>query len=451
MALFSILLIFLITFYRTQSYLVRFQRQKNTGPLWLSSFNEDLSSNEEELRRERMQQVRSVQESFYASPSDIRSRIEGDMVRNLPLYRRVGQTELPGRSTLLYVADPRHTHMVETIVRGGPEPWLLGQLYLADGKFDDFGSVEGWRNKTVLPQDGETPQDGSEIVIGTLLRIVDVRRITDGRMVLLVQGIERFVVERPIQDRPYPVVDARIVPDAEDLEWAVANGYSRLQGRLTSLQEALLECESNIKLPGDLQQEISVADLVGVDLERFMPLAPFQSAALRPPVTENELVEHSNDGEAVSVELELIHYRLLQDFPSLKQGSVPSAQSLEQLLWTRIEDYVCVRNVKYSRLPRELLRLYPCDTEWPETRNLRQYIVENKFFTPPTMGQISEHQEHRRQRRLSHAATVLLGGTARSTGLLNRGMRQKLLEIPSTAGRLWAVIECFDEFLQRAE
>eukprot|EP00592_Proboscia_alata_P017175 CAMPEP_0194397192 /NCGR_PEP_ID=MMETSP0174-20130528/125414_1 /TAXON_ID=216777 /ORGANISM="Proboscia alata, Strain PI-D3" /LENGTH=151 /DNA_ID=CAMNT_0039193351 /DNA_START=464 /DNA_END=916 /DNA_ORIENTATION=+ len=147
--------------------------------------------------------------------------------------------------------------MFEAIVRGGPPPWYVGQIFTPALNFNDFGQIEGWRARKELcndEPDAKKKSDGEDkvIVVGTLLRIVDYRRMNDGRMILLTHALERFVVEHLRQDQPYPVADVRCIPDIEDIDEAIIKGcFSRKEARNRALEEALLECECDLQLPGN--------------------------------------------------------------------------------------------------------------------------------------------------------------------------------------------------------
>jgi len=451
------------------------QRGQNTKAvpwrLLQSSSDDDVIDDEsllrEERSRRRMKMVRSLQDAFYKSspndPSSPCSLAAGrDVISNLPLYRRFGQTEFPGRSTLIYVADPKNTHMFESIVREQSEPFLVGQLNLpGEGShYDDFGALRGWRDRAASLDGGVGEGTGGleEVeLVGTVLRIVDYRRMADGRMVLLVHGLERFVVETPSREKPYPIADVRILPDTECTDAAIMAGRSRMQARAGALEEALLEDDCSVRLPGDASGgEFSIEDMIGVDMQRIMPLAPFLASCTSEEDAGDSVLQEEEDngdladGNSLSVENELVHYGILQEFPSFTNEDNNGPDVLERLLWSRINEYARIRNIKCGDLPRKLLALLPPEAvDWPEASTLWRHVTGSNMAPHRDDGNTSTmHRPHRRQRRLAYASTVLLGGTGQSTGLLNRGMRQKLLVVPSTRGRLWAAIECFDQFLQ---
>jgi hypothetical protein len=195
---------------------------------------------------------------------------------NLPLWRAPWY-EVPGRSNVLNVHDPVYTNMFESILYK-PQPWCFGHLYLEGGSKnllrgenlkrdnssnrggvkskknknkgggsddDDFQltydsvtnkeSAEGdhkfrlrtWRggSSTMIRDDTDDYLSSSSAVIGCLMHIADYRRMADGRLLLLVHAMERFVVTDIVQRLPYSVVDAQILPDVEEVD-----RFSNLQG-----------------------------------------------------------------------------------------------------------------------------------------------------------------------------------------------------------------------------
>eukprot|EP00957_Ditylum_brightwellii_P078493 5968388-Ditylum_brightwellii.AAC.1 len=222
----------------------------------------DNSDNDDEEKidpeRKRMEMVRMIQKTFYQSPSSVQSvndtnaektnddDDDDDMeqqqqqqqdnihskldpstgaMHNLPLWR-VNWVETPGRANCLNVHELQYTHMFETIL-SNPQPWYFGHLYTPGGsKGIQKGTcdLKSWRDKVRIDDDddddGEREEDDKEEedeskVIGTLLRITDFRRLEDGRLMILVHGLERFVVDTIKQDVPYATADVQILPDID--------------------------------------------------------------------------------------------------------------------------------------------------------------------------------------------------------------------------------------------
>lgn len=81
-------------------------------------------------------------------------------------------------------------------------------------RFDDYDSTS-----TLAEQDVKTPAVDRSAVVGCLMQILDHRRMDDGRLVVLVQALERFVVEEIVDTRPYAVANVQILLDEEELPW----------------------------------------------------------------------------------------------------------------------------------------------------------------------------------------------------------------------------------------
>lgn len=189
-------------------------------------------------------------------------------ISNLPLWRAPWQ-EVLGRSNVLNVHDPIYTSMFESILYGNAnsnsnsnsnqQPLYFGHLYLEGGSEnlspskskDPKFQLQTWRGETLLnndnKSDNQSGDDGDEsnesqspqkpkrrpppittattstnphhssAVIGCLLQIQDYRRMSDGRLLLLVHAVERFVISKVTQDLPYSIANVQLLPDVEEL------------------------------------------------------------------------------------------------------------------------------------------------------------------------------------------------------------------------------------------
>jgi hypothetical protein len=239
-----------------------------TTPLFVSQSNNKGNSDEkgtaqegggeesEEDFQRRMAVVRSLQMSFYgkdaskeetvsttpnSSSDDTPSALVGNppeldastgMITRLPLFRAAWY-ELPGRSNVLIIKDPIYTNMFErmfyTANNSNSEsnrkitPLVFGHLYTPKGtKHDEKTKKPLGGSKPQLLAWNETtesaaPDFSSPAVLGTLMYVRDYRRLKDGRILALVQGAEKFVVETVHQSLPYAIADVRVLPDVEDL------------------------------------------------------------------------------------------------------------------------------------------------------------------------------------------------------------------------------------------
>ena len=67
--------------------------------------------------------------------------------------------------------------------------------------------------------DGKTPTVYRSVVVGCLMQILDHWRMDNGRLVVLMQSLERFMVKEIINTRPYTVTNIQILLDKEELPW----------------------------------------------------------------------------------------------------------------------------------------------------------------------------------------------------------------------------------------
>jgi hypothetical protein len=179
----------------------------------------------EQERQSRLKYIRELQNSFYSSPSSLSDA--GDMLPNtgaqldivhtgrvyhLPLFlSSASETittktclEVPGRANVWTIHNPIHTHLFESVVRGSP-PYYFGQL-------TDDGPVQADHGDEVdFP---EQPQKAA--VLGTLCRVSDYRRLSDGRLIVLIQALERFVLEDIVRELPFPIAHVQLLPDIEE-------------------------------------------------------------------------------------------------------------------------------------------------------------------------------------------------------------------------------------------
>ena len=150
--------------------------------------------------------------------------------------------------------------MFETVLHAGP-PYYVGHLYYNSLSPDSSSSsssscstknslkqypLQAWWNQQQQQEEEEQQQQQNRkkdpskaaatstaaAVLGTLLRIADYRRMSDGRLLLLVQALERFVVTHVHQTLPYSIADVQLLPDIEELTQA-----SSLQSYIDTVPE----------------------------------------------------------------------------------------------------------------------------------------------------------------------------------------------------------------------
>ena len=454
---------------------------KNTKQLSLSKRNNE--NDDEQLR---MAQIRSIQQSFYASSPPVTEATAVDlstgMITNLPLWR-VQWTELPGRSNVLNVFQGHYTHMFETILHS-PKPWYVGHLYLPGGSYNlsqngcELYGLEDLEKELSEENEEKHKKLMAPTIIGTLMRIVDYRRMSDGKLLLLVQGIERFVVTNTVREVPYSIANVQLLPDLEEIHqfYVRKNGDKDNVGNLELSITQMMENDINMvraqsiresfkwhayeyadcKLPAKEGEEITVADVVVADLAKLMPLVPYSST-----VSPQDIKEYQGSAECTtcedretgitpgqrSLERRLIDAGQYQFHPLSDDSSL---DGLEQMIWIAIDNYVksqtkheqsTKRNERRSvatPIPLELLFLFPPqqptqEQEWPKSFALDD--IANKATKSMRISDL--YPSYRRQRRLGYAAICLLEHRMTAEGLRFESIRQRVLEIPSLRQRLW--------------
>jgi hypothetical protein len=183
--------------------------------------------------RRHMEQVRWLQRSFYTTstsfmdnPNQATCQLQSSTGRllQLPLWRDA-QWYVPGRSNVLEISDPVYTHMFESILYK-PQPWCFGHLYLQP-QDQQQAQLHIWKDLSTSSDAVVSPSSTSSsstaaapapAVLGCLMHIADFRRMADGRLLLLVHALERFVVTDIVRQLPYAIVHAQILPDTEEID-----------------------------------------------------------------------------------------------------------------------------------------------------------------------------------------------------------------------------------------
>lgn len=450
---------------------------------------------EEEFRR-RMAVVRSLQMSYYkpsaqAGEDTIPSRstlneATGELM-DLPLFR-APWWEVPGRSNVLNIHEPIYTNMFEKILYG-PKPWCFGHLYLKDGS----RNLKSKEPQFQLESWDTTPKDAESAVLGCLMNISDYRRLADGRLLLLVHAMERFVVTKVQQKLPYSIATAQILPDAEEIDPAVDFGSDFSEKdlalpRALAIQESVryhaYEYDRDHVLPIDDRPDIKVSDIMGKDIARVLPYCPFSKNSDLPiPNYHPELPEESlkSDTTSNNDDLPSLEYRLLCQGvyqtplvdPEFSQRHNLSADELEYELWLAINNFLIQTRTPVSPVllgllpihldiwPNSIPSIPMSTTTWMASRNNKNSteLDINTPSQPFALKQIvsdlasldavdhdfvqvsPEYPPHRRQRRLSYSAAHLLES---NSDVANNELRPKLLAMPSTRQRLRMVLEKFD-------
>ena len=417
---------------------------------------EDTGDKEDERKSlDRMEHVRQIQSAFYNSaPTENRPRLDTSTgtLYDLPLWR-VGWSEVPGRSNVLNVHEGIYTNMFERILHQ-PPPWYVGHLFLPEGSrnlksHNPKHQLAPW-NDTVV----DFQQDDQADVVGTLLRIADYRRIHDGRILLLVQALERFVVSEVQQEIPYSVANVQIIPDTEEIDdsnWRLLRTEGDVApARALAVQESLerwhrYEYENTV-LPLPMTNDLEPTDIVGSALARVLPYSAFspivqvsklRSETLPQPPQPKDLP--TTEESQSTLEERLVQGHILSDPYLDPELTALSTDELERRLWLALNDFL-----KSTRTPVSpvLLGLLPVGQRWPRGFLLERIakFVQNQTKLEHKYVRVSaEYPALRRQKRLSYSAAALLEEPSTVTA-----WRRQLLAIPSTKDRLAFVLQQFN-------
>jgi Lon protease-like protein len=430
--------------------------------------NDDVNDKDDVLSDKRkMEMVRNLQDSFYNSNStQAEFDVSTGMIYNLPLWR-VPWVEVPGRSNCLNVHEPLYTNMFENILRHSntdptsTAPFYVGHLYLPGGsknlKSDDPKyRLRSWDGVDRRNSKKSPPDHDRSAVLGTLMKISDYRRMTDGRLLLLVQAVERFVVMEALQELPYSMAHVQLLPDTEEVEesdWITV----RTEGEVVTAR-ALALAESfqrwhryefeNTMLPLPLQSEMQQNQIVGSALAKVLPYAPYSSVVdverlaretinmdLAIPASSDQVT--TDDSPQNTLEYRLLQGRILNE-PSTPLGRLEelSSDTLEIRLWLALNDFL-----QHTRTPVSpvLFGLLPWKNDWPISFVLKRIgdsIAAQTEKDHKYVRVSPDYPAARRQKRLSYAVASLL----EDLDTVN-AFRQELLEIPSTRLRLAALVQ----------
>eukprot|EP00804_Cyclotella_cryptica_P027844 CCRYP_020592-RA/>CCRYP_020592-RA protein AED:0.42 eAED:0.42 QI:0/-1/0/1/-1/1/1/0/307 len=294
----------------------------------------------------------------------------------------------------------------------------------------------------------------------------------DGRLIILVQAVERFVVDEIIETKPYAVANVQILLDEEELPWSksanlqvennVVEGGNLLsdnakraidenfckyvRGNAVSASFYYHDYEfEKPKLPisrsiDDKSEEyISKDDIPWIGISKLLPFAHYSTddVSLTRANEKRENAEKSLsvtssgfDGGESPLEQQLQNGGILwnpspimsSDVVIRRSQDLNNCDSLETLLWLALDDFC--RATRFVP-PEEVLCLIP-----PEMDYLG--ITPKTTLSP-------KYPKLRRQRRLSYLAPALIENLE-----VGKGMRQVWLNTPSTRARLRGALERFD-------
>lgn len=378
---------------------------------------EEGNESEDQLAK-RMEMIKQIQKSFYIDEKPVKAPEKGSsLMKEVPLWR-VQWTELPGFQNVLHVHVPHYTNMFLKIINSNSRPMYFGHLYLPGGSDNldnpDYALVER----------------SSAATIGTLMQICDYEQLNDGRLVLIVQGLERFRVVNAIRHHsPYSIADIEIVPDKELVD--AHYGNADLDGATTGLVGAVHE---SFRLHPYENRYISLADCEAI--QNTISLSPISSY----------------DGT----------FRFASSMSNIfRNYDISEILRMEQALWIKLDEMIQLLQkvvetanspAKGSMpIPTQILGLLPREPPepWPSSFSLEHYatkleiekLLVGTYSKSPFVraDDLKDYSPLRRAQRLSYIVWTLTDTVvALEEDCISK---QDVLEIKSTKERLKRAVE----------
>jgi hypothetical protein len=305
-------------------------------------------------------------------------------------------------------------------------------------------------------------------VVGCLMQIVDYRRMDDGRLMILVQAVERFVVDEVVEDKPYAVANVQILLDEEELPWSKRSNLQENHGGEVAdnpidenickylrgdavtasfyyhdyeFDKPKLPISDNRNIDDKSETYLSKDDVPWISISKLLPFAHYSTddVSLLTANKKRKSIETSTlskgggfTGGELPLEEQLQNGGILWNPPPLMSSDVvirrsqdlDNCDSLETLLWLALDDFCRASGFV---LPEEVSCLMPPEMDYLD-------IIPKRLLSP-------EYPKIRRQSRLSYLAPALIENLNVGMG---KEMRQVWLNTPSTRARLLGTLERYD-------
>ena len=196
---------------------------------------------------------------------------------------------LPGMPLPLHVFEPRYLTMLETVIAGDQQ---MGVVLIERGREVGGGDVR--------------------CDVATMARVVETRRLADGRLLVMALGDRRVRVRRWLPDDPHPWAETEDWPDEPE---PASTGALELIYELTGLITEARSLALRLQL-GPLAQ----AEAPGpVDLGRDLARAAYRAAALAPlgPLDRFGVLSTPTAGERL-----VVAHRLVTDATELLRARI---------------------------------------------------------------------------------------------------------------------------------
>lgn len=386
-----------------------------SNALFLSS--NPIEEESEEEREQRMNLVRQLQKSFYQDEIEATKPPQkgSTIMEDVPLWR-TQWSELPGYQNVLNVHVPHYTNMFQKILRSDAKTKYFGHLYLPGG------------SENLDNPDYKLEENTKASLTGVLMKITSHKELEDGRLVLVVQALEKFqVVEAKRHHSPYSIATIEITPDRE-----------------------LVHAQSCIKLDG-----VDAGDNADVDAAAVAQAFDLHEFEFQPVTPVNE------QGEATVSPL--VNYAI--DFKGNNNNNIVASKTtiedavseLEYKVWVNIDEmihllqsFVDPKKVKPIPIPTQILGLLPTNPihPWPTQFCLEEYAIkleeEKAYIGTYSKSEFVRVDNHhgiqypplRRAQRLSFVLWALTDTIALPDTTHADFSRQKLIELNSIEKRL---------------
>mmetsp|Transcript_22330 Transcript_22330/g.33437 ORF Transcript_22330/g.33437 Transcript_22330/m.33437 type:complete len:518 (-) Transcript_22330:56-1609(-) len=426
---------------------------KRTHPslLFSSSSSNPIDDESEEEREKRMELVRQLQKSFYKDDiiSISKPRRGSTIMKDVPLWR-TQWTELPGFQNVLNVHVPHYTNMFQKILRSNASSVSEGDSSRESSSSEDnckyFGHLylEGGSENLDNPE--YKLEEGSKSTLtGVLMKISAHKELEDGRLVLVVQALEKFkVLEAKRHHSPYSIATIEITPDKELVH---AQKTEVIEYNDFEVDDFKIDEDENCN--GNSCSATSNAVAEAFDWHDF----EFQ------PVTDC-VVSEINNGVSVSP---LVNYNakfIGSNKIEASKNIDDAILELEYKVWVLVDEmihllqsFVDPRKEKPIPIPTQVLGLLPVNPlrPWPEQFRLEKYAdkleQENALIGTFSKSEFVRVDNHitgyspiRRAQRLSYTIWALTDTIILPDACGYDTSRQRMLEVNSVEKRLDAAV-----------
>ena len=352
-----------------------------------------------EERQQRMNLVRQLQESFYMDEtiSIAKPNLDSTIMYDVPLWR-TQWTELPGYQNVLNVHVPHYTNMFQKIIRSSNhEPnesgdvdhdgnkninkknakkFYFGHLYLPGGS-DNLDNpayqLEDYDINSDYSSNNRRSDKDKVATIGVLMQITSHKELEDGRLILIVQALERFRVHTvKRQHSPYSIADIEIIPDKELISVYNPRSNSDIDDCDDAIERDLEEAAKNNAVA-------QAFELHGFEFEPVNPNYENGKIEVSPIVNYNKRIPKKKEAEEEE-----------GDFHN--EDDIHQVLTLEYSVWIKIDEmldllqsFVDPNKNNPMPIPTQIIGLLPTNPikAWPDNFQLEKYAIqleENKAF-----------------------------------------------------------------------